>query len=207
MLLANAKFNHETDSFHESLGISNEIRTRCRERIFFTSLSNAFQREELFEDPDDAPRELHTVSGDMQRLLQSITDQLEYEYTLLIFSSYQRMAKESFAYYKHMRDSKVSKEDKLKSMIIELIEEMRSKHEKDENEEGEDSNEVPDAPIDKLNKQTLLKRISFVKKSHHNFDTYMNLLTRWANADQNDQTEKKPDIDDLLRNLFSKDEE
>lgn len=200
MLLANRKFNHETDSFHESLGIPGDIRTKCRERVFFTAISNAFQREELFEDPDDAPRELRTISGDLQRCLQSITDQLEYEYTLMVFTNYQRMAKEIFGYYKHLQENQDNREDRLKSMIIELISEMRSKDEEDEESEEE-------APIDKLNKKSMMKRISFVKKSHHNFDTYMNMLRRWADGDNSNNTENKPDIDELLRKLFSNEDE
>jgi len=200
MLLANRKFNHETDSFHESLGIPGDIRTKCRERVFFTAISNAFQREELFEDPDDAPRELRTISGDLQRCLQSITDQLEYEYTLMVFTNYQRMAKDIFGYYKHLQENQDNREDRLKTMIIELVSEMRSKDEEDEESEEE-------APIDKLNKKSMMKRISFVKKSHHNFDTYMNMLRRWADGDNSNNTENKPDIDELLKKLFSNEDE
>lgn len=198
MLLRNREFNHETENFHESLGISDETRVRCRERIFFNTFSNALQRLELFEDDDDAPKELRTVSGDLQRCLRTITDQLEYEYTLMIFNSTQRMAMESFAYYKHMLESHDNREDRIKLKIMELVEEMRGS--KDDDDEDED-------PISRLNKKSMIKRIKFVKQSHYNFDTYLNMLNRWANGNANDFTEKKPDIDDLLRNLFSKDED
>ena len=203
MILANTKFNHEIDNFHQSIGISNELRTKCRERIFFTSLSNSIQREELFEDPDDAPRELHTVSGDLQRLLNGITDGLEYEYTLMIFNNYQRMAKQTYAYFKHMQEKKQSPEEKLKSAILELVEEMHRKREEDDDSD----NDADDLPIDQLNKKSMLKRISLVKNSHHNFKTYMNLLNRWVNNNDNQTSESKPDIDEILRNLFSKDDE
>lgn len=207
MLLANRTFNHEKDSFHESLCIHGDMRTKCRERIFFTALSNALQKEELFEDPEDAPRELGTVSGDLQRCLRSITDQLEYEYTLMVFTTYQRMAKEIFSYYKHMQENHMSKEDKLKLAIIELVEEMRTKHEKEEGENDDDDRN--EAFIDKLDKKYMMKRISLVKNSHHNFGTYMNLLTRWAATEENPNTanDQKPDIDSLLKRLFSKDDE
>ena len=194
MLLANREFNHETENFHESLGISDEIRVRCRERIFFNTFSNALQRLELFEDDDDAPKELRTVSGDLQRCLRTITDQLEYEYTLMIFNNTQRMAMESFAYYRHMLENHDNREDRIKLKIMELVEEMRgSKDEED--------------PISRLNKKSMVKRIKLVKQSHYNFDTYLNMLNRWANGNTQDFTEKKPDIDDLLRNLFSNDED
>jgi len=203
MILANTKFNHENDVFHQSIGISNEIRTKCRERIFFTSLSNAIQTEELFEDPDDAPRELRTVSGNLHRLLNSITDNLEYEYTLLIFNNYERMAKQTYAYFKHMQENKQSTEEKLKSAILELVEEMHKQREEDDDSD----NDADNLPIDQLNKKSMLKRISLVKNSHHNFNTYMNLLNRWVNNNDNQTSESKPDIDDILRNLFSKDNE
>lgn len=202
MVLANQNFNHEIDSFHESLGISDDIRTKCRERIFFTTMANALQREELFEDADDAPKSMRTVSGDLQRLLQSISDPLEYEFTLIIFTNFQRMGMEAMAYYRHLRDNKNDRESRIKEMIMELVDEIRSKHESDD--EDDDDN---DQPIDKLSKKNLLKRISLVKNSHYNFDTYMNLLKHWVNSGQNDNTGKKPNIDDLLRNLFSKDED
>lgn len=199
MLLANREFNHGTNDFHESLGISDETLIRCRERIFFTALSNALQRLELFEDINDAPREMLTVSGDLKRCLRTITDQLEYEYTLMIFNTTQRMAMESFAYYRHKLQSEDNREDRIKYKIMELVEEMRGQEDDDEDEEEE--------LIHRLNKKTMVKRIKLVKQSHYNFDTYLNMLKRWANGNTNDFIEKKPDIDDLLRNLFSNDED
>jgi hypothetical protein len=199
MLLANREFNHETENFHESLGISDEVRVRCRERIFFNTFSNALQRLELFEDDDDAPKELRTVSGDLQRCLRTITDQLEYEYTLMIFNNTQRIAMESFAYYRHMLESHDNREDRIKLKIMELVEEMRGSKDNEEDDEED--------PISRLNKKSMVKRIKLVKQSHYNFDTYLNMLNRWANGNTQDFTEKKPDIDDLLRNLFSNDED
>ena len=105
---------------------------------------------------------------------------------------------ESFAYYKHTLESHDNKEDRIKLKIMELVEEMRGSSNDEEDE---------DEPISRLNKKTMVKRIKFVKQSHHNFDTYLNMLNRWANGNTQDFTEKKPDIDDLLRNLFSNDED
>lgn len=199
MLLATKKLNHETGNFHESLGISDEMQLKCRERIFFNTFSNALQRIELFEDDNDAPKELRTVSGDLQRCLSNITDQLEYEYSLIIFTGAQRMAMESFAYYRHMLENHDSREDRIKLKIMQLVEEMRGNKDEDEDNEEE--------PIDRLDKKTMIKRIKFVKQSHYNFDTYLNMLKKWANGNTQDFTEKKPDIDDLLRNIFSNDED
>lgn len=198
MVLANQQFNHQIENFHQALGISDDIRTKCRERIFFSAMSNAIQVMDLFEDKDDAPREMVTVTGDLQRCLRMITDPLEYEYTLMIFNNSQRMATETMAYYRHTLESQNNKEDRVKMKILELMEEIRGSKEDDNDEDDE-------APVDRLNKKTMVKRIKLVKKSHHNFDTYMNMLYSWANGEPNNHG--KPDIDDFLRNLFSGNED
>lgn len=197
MILKSMNFNHEIESYHKALGIPDDVRTRCRERIFFTAMSNAFHRYEFYEHEDDVPKNLKTITGDLERLLNSITDQLEYEYTLMIFNNSQRMAMETFAYYKHMKESKQDKESMIKAHIIELIETLRGKSE--DNEDDEDKHE---RPVDKLNKNTMLKRLSFVKKSHHNFDTYLNMVYRWAEGKVSSNG-----IDDMLKDIFSREED
>ena len=79
MVLSTKELNHELDDFHGALGITDYTRTKCRERIFFTAMANALQRRELFEDEDDAPKHMRTVTGDLQRCLHLISDPLEYE--------------------------------------------------------------------------------------------------------------------------------
>lgn len=199
MVLATREFNHEAHDFHESLNISNELRIKSRERIFFSTISNALQRIELFEDESDAPKSLSTVSGDLQRCLQNITDQLEYEYTLIMFNSYQRMAMESFAYYRHTIANQTDKEDRIKSKILELVEELRQS-------DDEDGDELF---INRLSKKTMMKRINLVKNSYHSFDTYLNLLYKWTDSQSNASSseKKRPDIDDFLNNLFLNNED
>jgi hypothetical protein len=201
MVLANREFNHDSENFHESLNIPDELRIKCRERILFTAISNSLQRTELYEDESDAPKSLTTVSGDLQRCLHIITDELEYEYTLIMFNTYQRMASESFAYYKFSIVNQRNNEDRIKTKIMELVEELR------ENSNDEDAEELF---INRLNKKTMMKRINLVKCSHHNFDTYMNLLYQWTDSQSNTPLKSKrkgSDIDDFLNNLFSNEEE
>lgn len=189
MILKDREFNHNKDAFHEAMNIPSYIRTKCRERIFFASFSNALQRAELFEDEDDAPKEMSTVTGDLQRCLQMITDPLEYEYTLLTFYGHQRMAMEAYGKYKYLKSNNKSKEDKLKLSIINLIEELRSKDDDDDQEEDE---------IDNLTVNTAIKRISIVKDSIYNFDTYLKLLTKKLSSRPNDDF----NVDDFLKDVF-----
>lgn len=195
MILKEREFNHSKDNFHEAMGIPSYMRTKCRERIFFTSFSNALQRKELFEDEDDAPKDMSTVTGDLQRCLKMITDPLEYEYTLLTFYGHQRMAMEAYSKYKFLNSNTQSKEDKLKMSIINLIQELKAKH--DEEEEGHASDEEDE--IDNITVTNALKRISIVKESHYNFDTYLKILTKKLSS----RPDSDFNVDDFLKDIFN----
>lgn len=193
MILKDREFNHSKDHFHEAMNIPSYMRTKCRERIFFTSFSNALQRKELFEDEDDAPKDMSTVTGDLQRCLKMITDPLEYEYTLLTFYGHQRMAMEAYGKYKFLNSNEQSKEDKLKLSIINLIQELKS----NDDDDDEDSHEEDE--IDKITVNTVMKRVSIVKDSHYNFDTYLKMVTKKLSS--------RPDgdfnVDDFLKDIFN----
>lgn len=191
MILKDREFNHSKDAFHEAMNIPSYVRTKCRERIFFSSISNALQRIELFEDEDDAPKDMSTVTGDLQRCLKMISDPLEYEYTLLTFYGHQRMAMEAFGRYKFLNSKDQSKEDKLKLSIINLIQELKSNDDDDDDEE-EDA-------VDKLNSSTLTERINIVKQSQYNFDTYLKLVIKKLST----RGDSDFNVDDFLKDVFN----
>ena len=70
MLFKQRGFNHDDQIFHRALNITDEVKTVVREKIFFSSFSNALQAMDLFENIDDAPRSLSTVTGDLEKCLQ-----------------------------------------------------------------------------------------------------------------------------------------
>jgi hypothetical protein len=192
MILKERDFNHTKDEFHEAMNIPGYIRTKCRERIFFAAFSNALQRTELFEDEDDAPKDMSTITGDLQRCLKLITDPLEYEYTLLTFYGHQRMAMEAYSRYKYLNSSSQSKEDKIKLSIINLMMDLKEKQEDEENNSKEEDE------IDNITVNTTIKRISIVKSSLYNFDTYLKLVSKKLSS--------RPDgdfnVDDFLKDYL-----
>ena len=203
MSFKDTKFNHEEDDFHLALGISEETKNICKERIFFSSFSNALQADELFDDIDDAPKVFRTVTGDLERLISMISNPVEYEYTLLVFMMYQRMAKEVYARYRNLNeDSTESREEQLKMQIIKTI--MKLKELKDREESGDDYND--DDSLEIISKESLTERIKLVKKSGYNFDKYLNLV---KNNGMTRSREKRSDFDinDLLSGLFSGDDD
>ena len=192
MILKTREFNHSKDHFHEAMNIPGYVRTRCRERIFFAAFSNALQRQELFEDEEDAPKEMSTVTGDLQRTLSMITDELEYEYTLLTFYGHQKLAMEAFGRYKYLNSKDQSKEDKLKLSIINLIQELKDRS------DDEDENTAEEDELDNVTLNTAIKRISIVKDSHYNFDTYLKQLTQKLSS----RPDSDFNVDDFLKNIF-----
>lgn len=188
MILKDREFDHSINCFHQAIKVTDHMRTKCRERVFFASFSNALQRVELFEDEDDAPKEMSTVTGDLQRCLRMITDPLEYEYTLLTFYGHQSMAMEAYAKYKYLNSSIQSKEDKIKLSILNLMQDL--KNSEDENREDDE--------IDNITVNTTIKRISIVKSSHYNFDTYLSLLSKKLGSRPNDDF----NIDDFLKDYM-----
>jgi len=203
MSLKDRKFNHEEDDFHLAMGISEETKVICKERIFFTSFSNSLQADELFDDREDAPKEFRTVTGDLERLIATITNPIEYEYTLLIFMMYQQMAKEVYSRYRNFNeDSAESREEKIKMQILKGI--MKLKELKDREEAGETSDDNDNFEI--ISKESLTERIKLVKKSGYNFDKYL-YLVKTNGMTPNKVKRSDFDISDLLSGLFSGDDD
>lgn len=189
MFLKDIQLDHSKEKFHEALTVPDYMRSKCRERVFFSSFSNALQREELFEDADDAPKEMSTVTGDLQRCLKMIDSELEYEFTLLNFMAYQKLAMEAYGRYKYLNSKDMPKENKLKLSIINLMEDLRNQEEDNEEDEG----------IDNTSVNSVIKRISLVKSSHYNFTTYLKQLNVELG---NGNTGNDFDIDDFLKDVF-----
>lgn len=197
-VLANHQMDHAQDKFHDSLCVGNEMRLICRERIFFVSFSNGLQRKDLYgEFQDAAPKELSTMSGDIQRCLRMISDPLQYEFTLLIFMHYQQMTQDTMGYYNFLQESENDPEMKAKLQILKMLQKLKDDQEKEEN---------PEPLIDQLNRDTLVERINMVHKSKHSFEKYLNLLNDWAGTDIS-ITRTKSEYADNLLNSISFDEE
>jgi hypothetical protein len=186
MILKSKQFNHAEESFHSAMNIDKHTVIMCRERIFFTHFANTLQSLELFSDRDDAPKEMTTVTGDLQRTLNMISDPVEYELTLLHFMAYHRMATAAFGMWRFQNDPENSKEDKLKLELLKLV--TRLKDIKDQEEEE-------DNPED-INPETVSQRIDLVKKSNFDFNKYMDLVGHPVRSSNH------PDVDDILRGLF-----
>jgi hypothetical protein len=200
MLFKQRGFNHDDQIFHRALNITDEVKTVVREKIFFSSFSNALQAMDLFENIDDAPRSLSTVTGDLEKCLQLTDGHEEYEYALLSFTMYQRLTKPILAEYK-MKNSTdpEDREAMLKHRIIEAIMELKREADKSESEEDDEYDDEEKGPF-AVNQTRMMTRLKYVKKSNYNFNTYMNLMKGVKD------TKSDFDIEGLLGNIMKGDD-
>lgn len=195
MFLKTAQFNHEAENFSEAIGISNETSTRVREIIFFSSMANKYQKDDLYGDSEDFPPGMNKVSGDLQRAVSLITTDEEYTELLLTFRPYQKLALETMAHNRLVNDPellndpeilddpKVVEKIKMLKMLQKIMKTLRS-----DDKVG----------INDLNSDTMFKRVDLVKKSNYDFNTYWSLLRATFDFDS---------VDDIINNALFGDQE
>ena len=207
MVLKGTNFDHSKGTFNEAIKVPNYIRVKCRERMIFASAANYLQGRELYECEEDAPAEFHTKTGDFARVLSLISDQLEYEYTLLTFSELHDIVLKGVAKHRalHDEDLSPSNRSRLEKMIQmeELAVKLKIDEKLSENEYGDYGAQAA-IETESLLPTNISKRIDLTKQSHYNWDTYWNMISR-HNFFNSKTSNNDFDVDDLLSNLFKKD--
>ena len=157
------QYNHENNCFYEALGISEEMNDFCVEVIFFSTFSNYLLRLELFGEDDNAPSSLSTITGDLEKSLIYVQNEIEKDYLLLIFRKYHDLALDAIAKYKFIEQASDVEKKKfmlmLEMVVVKMKEEEEKKNEKDTF----------------INPLEVFKKISNVKKAKYNFERYLEL--------------------------------
>ena len=181
MYLKHAAFNHESKNWIESINLTKEIVDICHERILFSVFSNALNIYLNYDNPVDAPAVIRSRSGDLKLTLSTITDEREYDFTLLIFVSIHQYAVDCFNRYTLMNNMKLSPEKKQELKVVQDIEELEAQR---ENRAGtyQSASEA-------------IKRIELVKQSLYDFDKYMLLVETMA---------ENQEVDNLINRAISK---
>lgn len=192
MFLKSTKFTHQENNLHKALGVKDDILVQCRERIFFSHFTNALRAKELYSNESDAPKELTTVTGDLESCLKLIDNDQEYEITLLLFMGYHRLASKAYAEYEIHNDVSLSGEDKLKMQLIDVIMKLKTMQDKADDSANDDDDDSINADLSDI--QNVVKRIQKVKDSNYSFSRYMDAMGY--------KTITHNGVDDILRNLF-----
>lgn len=174
------QFQHDAEKINQALGLSDALDLKCLDIIVFSTISNHFLSEELFDSRDLAPRTLTTMSGDLEKALSLCSNEDEKNYMLLMFRQTHELASEVIAKHKALNSAEPKDKAKLE-LIMKLLD---FKIEDIASEVGADHL--------RLTPSNLFKRLDYVKKSKYNFDKYLSLVNNTA--------------DDILKNIFKNDE-
>lgn len=162
-------YDHSQDCFYDALGISEKTNDFCMEVVFFSAISNYLLRQELFNDADDAPKSLSTVTGDLEKSLLYVRNEREKDYLLLIFRKYHELAIDAIAKFRFLEMS--DDIDKKKFMLmIEMAEVKMLEDEKKKNETGTF-----------IKPSEMFRKITNIKKARYNFEKYLQLNETLSN--------------------------
>lgn len=163
------QFNHEAENLQEALSVSNETADRVQEIIFYATAANHLLGYELFDNSNERPKQLTTVTGDLEKSLSFTQTEKERAYLLFKFSSLQEIMMQCIGKYRLLMDAQTSSQKIKANMLIQLI---TLKLEEELKERAEELKEHFLSPISVLN------RIRFVKESRYNFDKYLDILNQ-----------------------------
>lgn len=152
------KFNHESNKIPVAMGFTEEFDDMCRERVMFSAVSTHFITEEFFDSEEDAPKNMNTITGILEKTLNTCKDESEKMYTLLIFRSTFDIATEAIAKYKILQEE----DSKTKTKLKILMELMELKAMMDDKEERKDL----------ITPKDLFKKIELVKNNLYSFENY-----------------------------------
>lgn len=176
MELAKLTVDHHVENIQKALGVPHDIVISSREKVIFTTISNALFVEEMYSDSSEAPKSLTTVTGDLQKCITMMDNELEYETMLLMFMHYHDAAISAFRHYNSFESGEDAELKKKYELIKKLMEVKKLMSDDDDDKEEED-------PFG-LNKFNMIERVKFVKSSNYNFEKYMEQVTNMFRQEQ-----------------------
>lgn len=85
--MENIKFNHDVKTMSEALNISDERRHYLHAVVLFNMVYQNIMVTSLFDEPDDAPANLRTKSGCLERMLEAAENEAERVYITWEYAS------------------------------------------------------------------------------------------------------------------------
>jgi len=161
-------FKHDSDSIPAAMGFSTDIDNKCREIVHFAAFSNYFIKEDFFDDNDETPSNLTTITGVLEKALSLCKTKEEELYTLFVFKHVHEHSSQAIAAYKVFEDEEDEKAKKKLRMLMELVE-LKALTDDDNNRE------------DLVTPKDMFKKITIAKDNMYNFDNYYNIVNESKN--------------------------
>lgn len=181
--------NHDAEEIFQVFNLTEEEGHRVKYAIAFESFKGCMMTDELYPEPEDAPRTLTTKSGCLERCYQHIDTVAQKELLLFCFLEYHEKWIDRYRTF-----SRIPKK------LAEIEEEFRSKDD-DEMSEFEKEAKIMIIKLMQAKAKNETRGVQHVidciRKAKYDFAKFVELY---------DSDEKDDDIEDLINKALGKDE-
>lgn len=175
----NVKFDHTQTDFHDCLGVSKYEMHYVKAAIVFETIASATKVVEFYNSPKEAPQDLTTISGNLERCLKHCKTDGQKIYLLLHFQTGHRGTHEAL--------------------------EEASKSAKDEiTLKGGDVGSILKNLVNVLKTEGMRHTIAQIKKCNYDFEKFVETTLPEEGFGKDKDNFK--DIDDMLNGILGKDE-
>lgn len=115
-------FKHDSDNLQVAMGLPEGIDNKCREIVHFSTFTNYFIKNDFFENENEAPNNLLTVTGVLQKALSLCKTDQEEVYTMFVFKDAHNHCKQALGAFRQFEEETDEKERKKMQMLMELVE-------------------------------------------------------------------------------------
>ena len=161
-------FKHDSENIPKALGLSETIDNRCREIIHFSAFTNYFIKNDFFDDNDETPRNLTTVTGILEKALNLCKTKEEEIYTIFVFRNVHDHCSQAIGAYKALEEETDEKSKKKMKMLMELVEL------KALTDDDDDRNTF-------ITPKDMFKKIEAAKENMYNFEKYYSVINESTN--------------------------
>lgn len=160
------KFQHDSNKIPVAMGFAEEIDNKCREIINFSTFSNFFIKNDLFNDSEEAPSVLTSITGVLEKALSVCKTEEEKIYLLYIFGNSHKHSTDAIIAWDALENEPDSKQKTKMKMLMELVELKAF---------TEDDRKNLVTPKD------MFKKIEVAKQNMYNFDKYYSIVNESEN--------------------------
>jgi len=161
------KFQHDSDNVPVAMGFTEEIDNRCREIVHFAAFTNYFIKKDFFNDEEEAPKNLMTITGILEKALNICKTEEEKVYTLFVFRNVHKHCSQAIGAWETFYEESDEKERKKMQMLMELVELKALTEDEDR--------ETLITPKD------MFKKITAAKDNMYNFEKYYTIVNEPKN--------------------------
>lgn len=163
------KFDHSMSSIPEALGFTLEMDNLCREIVYFSTVSNYFITDSFYDDTDEVPNNLSTITGILEKAINLCSSEDEKIYLMFVFKNCFEMISKVLTIYK-MLNNETSYEERKKLEIIMEMSELKALSDKSVKRD------------DLITPKQLINKIGIIKENPYNFDEYYKIVSSQVDA-------------------------